>query len=68
MTPAARIAAVIEILTEMRASSDAGTIKRAALSNGMRTLRVDGLDKALQGHTSFDEVLRVTQEEAVELD
>jgi general secretion pathway protein E len=50
------------------ASSDAGTIKRAALSNGMRTLRVDGLDKALQGHTSFDEVLRVTQEEALELD
>ena len=29
---------------------------------------VDGLDKALQGHTSFDEVLRVTQEEALELD
>jgi type II secretory ATPase GspE/PulE/Tfp pilus assembly ATPase PilB-like protein len=32
----------------------------------MRTLRVDGLGKALQGHTSFDEVLRVTQEEAAE--
>jgi type II secretory ATPase GspE/PulE/Tfp pilus assembly ATPase PilB-like protein len=48
------------------ASSDAGSIKRAALDNGMRTLRVDGLGKALQGHTSFDEVLRVTQEEAAE--
>ena len=50
------------------ASTDAGTIKKAALKNGMRTLRVDGLGKALEGHTSFDEVLRVTQEEAQALD
>jgi general secretion pathway protein E len=50
------------------ASTDAGTIKKAALSNGMRTLRVDGLGKALEGHTSFDEVLRVTQEETQDLD
>jgi general secretion pathway protein E len=49
-------------------STDAGTIKKAALSNGMRTLRVDGLGKALEGHTSFDEVLRVTQEETQDLD
>lgn len=44
---------------------DAGTIKRAALKDGMRTLRVDGGDKILQGVTSVEEVLRVTQAEAV---
>lgn len=44
---------------------DAGTIKRAALADGMRTLRVDGGDKILQGVTSVEEVLRVTQAEAI---
>lgn len=44
---------------------DAGTIKRAALKDGMRTLRVDGGDKILQGVTSVEEVLRVTQAEVV---
>lgn len=44
---------------------DAGTIKRAALLDGMRTLRVDGGDKILQGVTSVEEVLRVTQAEVV---
>lgn len=44
---------------------DAGTIKRAALADGMRTLRVDGGDKILQGVTSVEEVLRVTQAEVV---
>lgn len=44
---------------------DAGTIKRAALADGMRTLRVDGGDKILQGVTSVEEVLRVTQAEVI---
>ncbi|MDT8440025.1 MAG: type II secretion system ATPase GspE [Desulfuromonadales bacterium] len=42
---------------------DAATIKRAATRGGMRSLRADGLAKALRGETSLEEVLRVTQEE-----
>jgi general secretion pathway protein E len=48
--------------------ADAGAIKRAAIASGMKTLRDDGLRKALAGHTSLDEVLRVTQEDHIELD
>lgn len=44
---------------------DSGTIKKQALLDGMRTLRVDGGDKILQGVTSVDEVLRVTQSEVI---
>lgn len=36
-------------------------IKRAAMRNGMLTLRSDGWNKVLQGITSVDEVLRVTK-------
>lgn len=36
-------------------------IKQAALKAGMRTLRMDGWDKAIAGSTSVDEVLRVTK-------
>ena len=44
---------------------DSGTIKKQALKDGMRTLRVDGGDKVLRGVTSVEEVLRVTQSEVV---
>lgn len=54
-----------DIRTLVMAREDAGTIKRAALRNGMRTLRIDGGNKILQGVTSVEEVLRVTQAEAV---
>jgi general secretion pathway protein E/type IV pilus assembly protein PilB len=37
-------------------------LKKAAVEEGMRTLRSDGWDKVLQGITSVDEVLRVTKE------
>jgi len=36
-------------------------IKKAAINNGMATLRVDGWKKALNGHTSVDEIVRVTK-------
>ncbi len=36
-------------------------IKSAALKNGMRTLRMDAWDKAIEGRTSIEEVLRVTK-------
>ena len=40
----------------------------AAIANGMGTLRDDGLRKVLAGETSLDEVLRVTQDDVIELD
>lgn len=36
-------------------------IKSAALKAGMRTLRMDAWDKAIEGRTSIEEVLRVTK-------
>ena len=36
-------------------------IRKAAQEGGMRTLREDGLEKALAGITTLDEVIRVTQ-------
>jgi general secretion pathway protein E len=42
---------------------DSNTVKDVAISNGMVTLRQDGLEKAHAGLTSMDEVLRVMPEE-----
>jgi type IV pilus assembly protein PilB len=47
----------IELLTLKHAS--ATEIKRAAVEEGMRDLRIDGLAKAADGQTSITEVLRV---------
>jgi general secretion pathway protein E len=45
---------------------DAGTIRRAGIESGMRTLMDDGVRKVRQGLTTYEEVLRVaTDEEAV---
>ncbi len=41
----------------------ASLIKRAALANGMKTLRDNGWAKASRGQTTLDEVLRVTQDD-----
>ncbi len=40
----------------------AGEIQRQAIDEGMLTMHDDGLQKCLAGITSFEEVLRVTQE------
>jgi type II secretory ATPase GspE/PulE/Tfp pilus assembly ATPase PilB-like protein len=48
----------IKRLTMERASS--GKVKEAAIENGMRTLRQDGIAKVLQGLTTVEEVVRVT--------
>jgi general secretion pathway protein E len=45
---------------------DASNIKRVACDHGMRTMREDGALKVLRGETSIEEVLRVTQEDAVD--
>ncbi|MDB2686796.1 GspE/PulE family protein [Mariniblastus sp.] len=36
-------------------------IKKAAIANGMKTLRDDGWNKVMEGKTSVDEVLRITK-------
>jgi general secretion pathway protein E len=41
-------------------NADAGTIKRAAIEAGMRTLREDGAQKVLAGMTSAAEVMMIT--------
>jgi general secretion pathway protein E/type IV pilus assembly protein PilB len=41
----------------------ASQIKKIAVSRGMKTLRQDGWLKVIQGVTSFDEVVKVTQAE-----
>lgn len=51
----------IQELAQDRASTWA--IKKAALEEGMLTLRDDGWDKAIEGKTSIDEVLRITKAE-----
>ncbi len=43
--------------------ADAVEIERAARAEGMRTMREDGLAKALAGQTTLEEILRVTQAE-----
>lgn len=50
--------AVQEQVIEKASASD---IKKGALERGIRTLRMDGIDKLLAGITTPDEVLRVTQ-------
>jgi general secretion pathway protein E len=42
--------------------ANANMIKNAALTRGMRTLMQDGARRILQGYTTAEEVLRVTQE------
>ncbi|HSI06908.1 MAG TPA: type II secretion system protein GspE, partial [Myxococcota bacterium] len=43
---------------------DANSIKKKAMTQGMRTLREDGARKVLVGMTSSAEVLRVTGEDS----
>jgi general secretion pathway protein E len=44
-------------------NADSTKIKRAAIEEGMDTLRDDGAKKAFLGTTSLDEIMRVTQED-----
>jgi general secretion pathway protein E len=46
-------------------NSDAATIRHDATSRGMPTLRDDGKRKVLEGLTTIEEVMRVTQEDLV---
>ena len=42
--------------------ADGNTIEQAAVKSGMLTMKEDGIKKALLGHTTIEEVTRVTQE------
>jgi type II secretory ATPase GspE/PulE/Tfp pilus assembly ATPase PilB-like protein len=53
----------LKALTSAKAASD--EIKKCAVSDGMKTLRQSGWLKVLEGQTTTDEVLRVTQADAV---
>jgi general secretion pathway protein E len=46
------------------AGETTGEIRNVAIKRGLKTLRDDGIRKALEGITSLDEVRRVSQEEA----
>jgi general secretion pathway protein E len=46
-------------------SSDAQTIKRTAIAQGMDTMRDDGARKVLAGLTTVEEVLAATQEDVI---
>jgi type II secretory ATPase GspE/PulE/Tfp pilus assembly ATPase PilB-like protein len=53
---------IMQLNSEIRDRIDASTdaISAAALANGMQTIREDGLRLSLEGHTSLDEVRRVS--------
>jgi general secretion pathway protein E len=53
------------VRAQITQSTDAKTIKKAAVEHGMQPLRVDGARKVLDGVTSIEEVLRATEEEGV---
>ena len=44
-------------------STDSNSIKRKSMEKGLVTLRGDGIVKVINGTTSIDEVVRVTEEE-----
>lgn len=45
------------------AKADAGSVKKMAVSQGMKTLRQDTVSKVLKGLTSVDELVRAIQED-----
>lgn len=42
--------------------NDSDTIRKLAIKNGMKTMLEDGLEKAIKGETTVEEVFRVTKE------
>jgi general secretion pathway protein E len=49
------------IRTLVLSHADSTVMQHAAVEHGMRTLKQDGLIKALEGVTTIEEVVRVTQ-------
>lgn len=53
-----------ETRTLIMQRQDGGTIKKAAIKDGMKTFRDHGIQKVLKGITSIEEVLTNTQVDA----
>ena len=43
--------------------ADSSAIKQAAVAKGMVTLKQEGAERVIQGHTTMEEVMRITQQE-----
>ena len=56
-----------EIRRLIGSKSDSTAIKQAAIAKGMVTLKREGAERVIQGHTTLEEVMRITQQE-VEVD
>lgn len=56
-----------EIRSMVTEKIDAQKIKTFAVSKGIKTLRMDGLNKVLEGTTTLEEVLRVTQKDYADI-
>jgi general secretion pathway protein E len=53
------------VAAHILAKADAQTIKRAAMSQGMDTMRDDGARKVLEGRTTVEEVVAATQDDVI---
>ena len=51
-----------EVRSALLRNADSSEIKRIAMKNGMTTMTEDGFQKALDGLTTIEEILRVTHE------
>jgi type IV pilus assembly protein PilB len=51
-----------ELKAKLLQTAEASALREVAVRNGMRTLRMTGLNKVREGITTIDEVLRVTTE------
>jgi general secretion pathway protein E len=56
-----------EIRSMITDRTDSRSIKTLAVSKGMRTLRIDGIQKVVNGVTTLEEVLRVTQKDYADI-
>ena len=52
-----------EIRRLIGTKADSSAIKQAAIANGMVTLKQEGAERVIQGHTTMEEVMRITQQE-----
>ncbi|MFO7667568.1 MAG: type II secretion system ATPase GspE [Desulfobacterales bacterium] len=56
-----------EIRQMISGRADSRSMKDYAVSRGMRTLHMDGLEKVMKGITSLQEILRVTQKDYADI-
>jgi general secretion pathway protein E len=52
-----------EVRRLIGAKADSTLIKQAAVAKGMVTLKQEGAERVIQGHTTMEEVMRITQQE-----